>query len=136
MSKREAASESLFLSLITYHLLLSGGYFDHRGTQELVAETVASLHLLHDCVGLYVSPLLGCDRLVYVWVEQVPDGRDDFDPEPFDDDAKLTVYQLDAFKEVFELRGLFGLHRALRFERALKIVHHWKESAHDLAERT
>src|SRR5947207_639714 len=98
MSKRGAVSEVFpyHSSLITYHSSLSGGYFNHRGAQELVAEAVAPLHLLHDCVGFDFVRRLGGDGLVHVRVEKLADRGHDLDAQAFEHAAELTVNQLDA----------------------------------------
>src|SRR5947209_17072475 len=122
-------------SLITHHSSLPRGYFDHRGAQELVAEAVAPLHLLHDCVGFYFVRRLGGDGLVHVRVEELADRGHGLDAEAFEHAAELSVDQLDAVQEVAELVRLFGLQRALGFEGALEVVDDGEEAPDDFAER-
>src|SRR2546423_4355813 len=103
----------------TPHSTLSGSYFDHRGAQEFVAEAVAPLHLLHDCVGFDFFRLLGGDGLVDVRVEEVADRRHHLDPEAFEHAAELSVNQLDALQGVAGLLRLPYPPSALRLVRAL-----------------
>ena len=108
---------------------LPGCHFYHCRSQELVAEAIATLHLLNNRVRLDLAGLFGRDGLVYVRVEKLADRRHDFDAEAFEHAAELPVDEFDAVQEVSKLFRLLDLDCALGVERALKIVEHWEEAA-------
>src|ERR1700749_144100 len=104
MSERRGAGETY-----SQDSSLPSCHFDHRGTQELVAEAIAPLHLLNDCVGFDFFGLLGRDGLLYMRVEKAAGPRHDLDAEAFEHAAELPVDEFDAAKEVAELFRLLDL---------------------------